>query len=287
MSTRPRLHVTRSGRPFHPDEETFLLLHGFGGSSFTWRRWTPALEARGHVVQVDFLGFGQSPTPAEGPYDPVGQAGLVLDVLAEIDPARLTVVGHSFGGAVSLLVALELQERDRAPERLVLVAGVAYRQRIPPFVRMARYPRLGEAVFNLVGARLIMEQALRSVVFDTTSVTSDLVTGYARPFAREGAVRALLTCAAHIHPPRMDVITARYPRLSMPTLLLWGKHDPVVPPWVGARLARELPNARLRVLDRCGHLPQDELPEASLAMIEAFLDSCRTVPDGRTDSQPM
>lgn len=287
MSSRPRLHVTRSGRPFHPDGETFLLLHGFGGSSFTWRWWTPALEARGHVVQVDLLGFGQSPMPAEGPYDPVGQAGLVLDVLAEIDPARLTVVGHSFGGAISLLVALELQELGRAPERLVLVAGVAYRQRIPPFVRIARYPRLGEAVFKMVGPRLIMAQALRSVVFDTTSVTSDLVTGYARPYAREGAVRALLTCAARIHPPRMDAITARYPRLSMPTLLLWGKHDRVVPPWVGARLARELPNARLRVFNRCGHLPQDELPDSSLAEVEAFLDSGRAVPDGQSVAQPM
>ncbi|MDZ7778575.1 MAG: alpha/beta hydrolase [Gemmatimonadota bacterium] len=273
MSTRPRLHVTRSGRPLHPDGETFLLLHGFGGSSFSWRWWTPALEHRGHVVQVDLLGFGRSPMPVEGPYDPEGQAGLVLDVLDGIDPARLTIVGHSFGGAISLLLALELQERGRAPERLVLVAGVAYRQRIPPFVRIARYPRLGQALSELVGVRTIMAQALRSVVFDTTSVTSELVTGYARPFTREGAIRAVLTCATRIQPPRMDAITALYPRLSMPTLLLWGRHDPVVPPWVGARLAHDLPNARLRTLERCGHLPQEELPEASLAEVEAFLDS--------------
>ena len=86
------------------------------------------------------------------------------------------------------------------------------------------------------------------------------------------AEQALLSSALQIVPPDLDALIARYPEIRTPTLLLWGRHDRAVPLWVGRRLAAELPVARLHVLERCGHLPAEELPEESWGAVKAFLN---------------
>jgi len=68
-----------------------------------------------------------------------------------------------------------------------------------------------------------------------------------------------------------------YPAMTLPTLLLWGDHDRVIPLWVGQRLAEDLPRARLVVLDRCGHLPPEERPGDSWTAMSAFLDETAAV----------
>lgn len=270
--TEPALHTARGGQAPGPDVDTFVLVHGFGASSFTWRHWLPALGRRGHVVAVDLLGCGESPRPQDGPYDPVGQAGLVAEAVLALGPSRLTLVGHSLGGAVAILTALRLQELGCPPHRLVVIGGAAYPQRLPPFVKCARYPRASAIVFRALGARFVVRQVMRPIVFDPATVTDDLVDGYAEPLTRPGSIEALLASAACIVPPDLNAITARYPTLDTPTLLLWGRHDRVVPPSVGARLERALPNACFHILERCGHVPQDERPEASLHVLTSFLD---------------
>ncbi len=73
-------------------------------------------------------------------------------------------------------------------------------------------------------------------------------------------------------PDDLDALNARFPELDVPTLLLWGRHDRVVPLWVGERLASDLPRAELQIFERCGHMPPEELPEETLEAVKAFLD---------------
>jgi len=87
---------------------------------------------------------------------------------------------------------------------------------------------------------------------------------------------AIFVAARQIVPPDLDATTRRYPEIDVPTLLLWGRHDPVVPLEIGMRLERDLPNAQLHVLERCGHIPQEERPEDSFAVLTDFLDRTRS-----------
>lgn len=267
------LHVEVSGAAPGPGTDTFLLIHGYGACTFTWRHWAPRLGDRGHVVAVDLKGFGRAAKPDDGRYAPGDQAALVHRLLRERALGNLTLVGHSLGGGIALLTALRLlDDGEERLRRLVIVSGAAYDQRMPPFVRLADYPTLSAAAFKALGATRVIRAVLDQVVHDATSVDDEQVRGYAEPLGTSDAVRALLQTARQIRPADLDAITARYPELAVPALLLWGSSDRVVPLAVGERLSRALPNARLHVLERCGHLPAEERPEESYELLERFLD---------------
>jgi len=256
-----------------PGREEFLLIHGYGATSFSWRRWAPQLARRGRVTLVDLKGFGGSPAPDDRAYGPVDHAELVADLIERQDLRDVTIVGHSLGGGIALLAALILLcKKERRVGRLILLASAAYPQKLPPFVRLGQWPRLGSALLRVVGARLLVSGVLRSVVHDPRTVTGEWVEGYAKPLSAPSARRALIETATQLVPPDLEALNRRYREIDVPTLILWGRQDRVVPLFVGQRLSRELPRARLTVLEACGHLPQEERPRASLEVVEAFLD---------------
>lgn len=267
------LHVEAHGRE-PGDGDTFVLLHGYGASSFSWRTWSPALERRGHVVNIDLKGFGSAPKPDDGRYAPTDQAELVHRLIRQRDLRDITLIGHSLGGGVALLTALHLlDDGDDRLRRLVIVSGAAYLQRMPPFVGLARHARTSSALLRILGARRVIRWVLRTIVHDKEGVTRSQVEGYADPLRGADARRALITAALQIVPPDLDRYTARYREIDVPTLVLWGKNDRVVPPEIGRRLAADLPRARLVELEACGHIPAEELPRESLEALEAFLDA--------------
>lgn len=268
------LWVERLGRAPTPGIDTFVLLHGFGGSAFSFRTWTPYLARRGHVVLVDMKGFGRAPKPDDGRYGPRELGQLVTRLLVRDGMERVTLVGHSLGGGVALFTALALRDAGEAARlrRMVLVAGAAYMQPLPPFVALARHPRFTGALLRVMGPRAVVAQALRAIVFDRTGITAEQIRGYAEPMRGADAERALLSAALQIVPPDLEAFTRRYPEVDVPTLVLWGRQDPAVPLWVGRRLASVLPRATLHILERCGHLPAEERPAESLAALSDFLD---------------
>jgi len=260
-----------------PDGETapvFVLLHGYAATSYSWRHWAPRLAERGRVFLVDLKGFGDAPKPDDGRYSPADQAGFVVAFMKEQALENVTLIGHSMGGGIALLTVLELLDAgDPRIQRLILVAAAALRQRLPPFVALARRPRLSTSMLRLIGAELVVRVALRQCVYARKSVGADQVTEYARALATKDGIRAALDVGRQILPANIDEITRRYPEITVPTLLLWGDHDRVIPLWVGEKLAETLPSARLEVLERCGHMPPEELPDESWGAVERFLSA--------------
>jgi len=271
------LHVTdlepADGRKGGGATETFVLLHGYAANSFTWRHWVTALTAGGRVLVVDMKGFGKAPKPDDGKYDPIYFGSLIADFIQRLEAENVTLIGHSFGGGVALLTALALRDRgERCVRRLAVISGAAYRQSLPPFVALAHYPRLCTAVVRLVGPRFIIRRSLLSIVHNRDTISDDQVAAYAEPLYTADGVRALFDVGRQIVPDNIEELSSRYGEIDTPTLLMWGRHDRVVPVAIGRRLAVALPQARLEILDDCGHMPCEELPEESLAILESFLD---------------
>jgi pimeloyl-ACP methyl ester carboxylesterase len=262
------MFVERMGRG-----DPLILLHGFGASRVTWRYWAPELARRHSVYLVDLRGFGSAPRVSPPRYTPGDFSEDVCRMILALDLRRVTLVGHSMGGGVALLTTLRLRDRGEGHRvaRLVSVAGTAYEQKIPYYVDMLRRPPT-QLLVPLLPTRWLIRRILESIVFDPSAVTEEQVEDYTKPLRSWAAKRAVVAAALQVVPEDLDRIVARYPELDVPTLIVWGRHDPVVPLSVGERLARELPDARLVVLDRCGHLPSEELPEQSLAVVRRFLE---------------
>jgi pimeloyl-ACP methyl ester carboxylesterase len=251
-----------------------VLLHGFGASRFTYRLWADELERTHALHLVDLVGFGAAPAPAaRAGYGPLAQADAVVRYLREQDLRGATLIGHSLGGGVALLAALRLRELGESHRlcALVSVAGPAYPQAIPFYIGLARIPLLGRLLLALWRTDHLVRQVLRYIVFEPERVTNAQVEGYAAPLRRRRGKRAVLETARHIVPPNLARLATRFAEVTVPTLLLWGRHDRIIPLWVGQRLERELPNARLVVLERCGHVPSEECPEESLGVVREFL----------------
>lgn len=254
--------------------ETFVLIHGYGASSYMWRYWAEPLATRGRVLLIDLKGFGSAPKPDDDRYAPPDLARAVMDLVRELDLRRLTLIGQSLGGGVALLTAIALHDEGRGRlKRMVLLAAAAYRQRLPPLVPLSKRPRLSAALLRLVGPRRVVRWVLRSIVYDPSAVTDGEVEEYARPLATPAGVRSAFAAGRRILPPDIDERSRRYRELDVPVLLVWGDHDRVVPLWVGERLERELPDARLVVIPECGHVAAEERPAESLALVERFLDA--------------
>ena len=247
-----------------------VLLHGYGASSFSWRYWIPALAEHHEVWAVDLKGHGSAPAPCDPNYSPHDHAELVHRFVIQKDLRELTLFGHSMGGGVALLVALRLLDQERL-RRLVLVSSAAYGQHLPPFVKLARMGWRARLLFAAVPKRRLTQWVLRSIVHDPSAVSGEQVKGYAEPLGKARHRLALIRTALSIVPDDLDELNARFPEIDVPTLLLWGRQDRVVPLWVGERLCEEMPRATLEVLEDCGHLPAEERPTNSLEIVDTFL----------------
>jgi len=250
-----------------------LLLHGFGTTGYTWSRWVPTLSRSHRVHVVELKGFGDAPKPRDGRYSPLDQASLLQDWIVQNDLRDLTVVGHSLGGGVALLTALGMQGRARGRIcRLVLLAGIAYPQTLSRYLRVLGTPVLGPLLLRLLPLRRILRVAMRRAYHPSHPVSESHVGAYLQPLRGAGGRYALSRSAAQLMTPESVSLTGRYGELDLPTLLIWGRNDPVVPLWVGERLAADLPDARLEILDECGHMPQEEAAEESLRHLMRFLE---------------
>lgn len=253
-----------------------VFLHGYAANRHHWNPWLPSLRSDYECFTLDLPGFGEAPAPIDGDYSPAGMATAVTDWIEGLDLTGCTLVGHSMGGGIALLCAMQLLDRAAAGGRsrlgaLVSVAGAAYAQSVPPFVKFARRGRVAGLGFALLPKRWLVRTAMRQIVVQTSAITPERIENYARPMRAAARRRAFLDCARRIVPADLDDVTARIPELDVPALCLWGRQDPVIPLSIGRRLAHDLPQGRLEVLESCGHQVVEERPDASLAVLRGFL----------------
>ncbi len=270
------LHMERHGRGSPP----VILVHGLGGHLGFWRKWVPTLSRHHEVILLDLMGFGRSPTPRGADYSPLAQATRVAEIARRLDGRPPVLIGHSLGGGIVVAAALRLLDEGGAalPEGLVLISAALYPQRLPPFLTLARTPGLGELFLVAPPPWLLMRLGIRGIVSRREVVDRAMVSLYLDPIRSRERRRAILRAARQIDLEEAGRVTDRLGDLRVPTLVLWGEEDRIVPVELGERLARELPEAHLVTLPGVGHLPPEEDPEASLAPVVRFLSERKATP---------
>ncbi len=242
-----------------------IFVHGFGSNKSTWRHVCHGLEDVFSYYAIDLPGSGESPAPRHFHYTLEHFADVLTDFIIMKDLKNLTLVGASLGATVVLLALLrnkdELAPRVRA---LCLVNPVAYPQEFPFLFELLRMPILGPFALNSP-----LVSILSSAVAGAFSVSLP-APRYSPDYARKRVREALIDTARLISAKSLARYVRRLKTIEVPTLVLWGRRDHVVPLRYGKRLARDLPNAQLLIIDDCGHTPNTERPAEVIAALKEF-----------------
>ncbi len=265
-----------------------ILLHGFGDSMGTWRYAMPALARSHHVIAADLPGFGRSHPSTHRPLLD-WYAHWTEELIAKVAPrGRATLIGNSLGGAVALDTALRTPLRV---SKLVLVDCAGIGTGVPLWWRLVtaqlgRIPPLaGPAARALPAAWLqrVVAQVYTTLAFHRPSaVDPECVRGYSANYTSATHIRHLFDLG---HTVVRELASGRLltaaDTLHVPTLIVWGRHDRLIPMSHGIALQRRIPGSQLYLVDDSGHCPQLERPAEFNAAVERFLRGGRASTSAR------
>ena len=251
--------------------DPILCLHGLGANIYSWRHFIVPFSRHHKLILVDFKGCGKSPKPRDTHYSLEGKVDDIYNLILAEDLRNLTLVGNSLGGAIALLVAIRLgKEKPNRLSKLILIDSAGDKNSMPPHLNLLR-SILGAPMIYLSPSSLAARMTLRMCYYDRKKISGEQVEAYAAPLASLGGRHALLETARQCIPANADELIAAVSTITVPTLILWGREDKVIPLRVGKLLHKLIPNSMLDVIDQCGHIPQEEKPDETIARITEFL----------------
>ncbi len=254
---------------------TVLLVHGMAGSSSAW---LPILEDLGESVTYvapDLPGHGRTAKP-RGDYSLGAQAGFLRDLMAALGHERATVVGTSLGGGIAMQFAY--QHPDRC-ERLVLVGSGGLGEEVMPLLRVLTVPGV-EYVMPVVFQPFITS-AVESVAgligklgFSPSPATEQMWRSYSSLSDSDtrAAFVQTLRAVVDLRGQRVSAMDKLYLAQDLPTLVIWGDDDPVIPVSHAYDAVAAMPGARLEIMAGCGHFPYAEEPRRFARLLLEFID---------------
>jgi pimeloyl-ACP methyl ester carboxylesterase len=240
-----------------------LLLHGIAGSYETWAPLIPALREDFTVIAPDLLGHGNSAKP-RGDYSLGAYAAGVRDLMLALGFDSATVVGHSLGGGVAMQFAYQFPMHT---DRLGLVSSGGLGDEVSVFLRAATLPG-SEFVLPLItkawvtGTGRTVAGWLETIGLTPGADITEIARGYAS-LADPGARAAFLCTARSVIDHRGQRVSARdrlYLADAIPTVIVWGERDRIIPASHGHRAAEEMPGSVLKVFEDAGHFPHLDRP---------------------------
>jgi pimeloyl-ACP methyl ester carboxylesterase len=260
-----RVHVRDEG--LRDDPVPIILLHGTSASLHTWDGWVRALEQDRRVIRVDMPGFGLTGPAPDDDYTIEAYVRFATAVLDHFGIEHCVLAGNSFGGWVAWETALAQPARVNA---LILVDSAGYSIRsesVPIGFRIARIPVLNR-LMEVTLPRSMVESSVRNVYGDPAKVTPELVDRYYEITLRQGNRQSLVQ--RFVQAP-LGIDEERIKELKVPTLILWGGRDHLIPLEYAGLFNRDIAGSELVVFDDLGHVPQEEDAARTVSAAKAFL----------------
>jgi pimeloyl-ACP methyl ester carboxylesterase len=246
------------------DAPAVILLHGFGASLGTWEPWAEALSARFRVIRLDLPGFGLTGPDPTGDYTDGRAIKILTGLMDQLGIDRASLIGNSLGGRIAWNFAALNPDRIT---RLVLVSPDGFASPGFQYDKVSETPLMMQAL-PYVAPRGLLKANLAPAYANPEALSEATLTRYRDMMLAPGVRPAILA--------RMGQVFLRDPApilagIQIPTLLLWGEKDTMIPISNAADYLRYMPHARLLSLPNLGHVPFEEDPVKSLAPVELFL----------------
>ncbi len=268
------LHGHRVVFRLHGSGPLIILIHGITGCS---EQWQPALErlSGAHTVLApDLLGHGESAKP-RGDYSLGAYASAVRDTMVALGHEHATIVGHSLGGGIAMQFAYQFPERC---QRLVLVSSGGLGRAVHPLLRASTLPG-SELVLpwlahtKVLGAGAALGRAVGRLRLRAGTDLAEVARGFSSLGEAEARSAFIETMRAVVDAggQRVSALDRLYLAGAMPSLIVWGSADPIIPVAHGHAAHEAMPNSRLELLEGVGHFPQLERPHEFARLLAEFI----------------
>lgn len=276
-----QLHYVRDGEV--GEKRPILLLHGFPEDWYCWHKVIGPLAAQtgSLVYAIDMKGYGDSDKPTSGPsakYDKETIAGEIrqaMRLLAERDGwagRSFAVVGHDWGGPVAYMLA---GFHPKAVDTLVLVDGPT---RLPPPWKVWYAFAFNIPGFELLfdaGGDYFIEQGLRRALVNKQALSDHDIEHYQKVFRSKAAHRSGIAYYRSSLKDQLDFARLRKQGIHQPTMLVWADNDFALPLSVARQMQQDMPQAKLEIIENCGHFVPEEKPEQLTTLLSQFLGPTR------------
>jgi pimeloyl-ACP methyl ester carboxylesterase len=246
---------------------TFILVHGFSASTYSFRKLIPLLVGEYTTYAVDLIGFGQSEKPPSFRYSYENLAELVIEFIQKLELKNVILVGHSMGGQISLYAARKQPDLILG---LVLIGCSGY-------LRKARFPAQWLSYLPFMRTyirwridRCKVKDILANTMYDLSLIDDEMVQAYTKPLHEKDFCNTLLGLLRY---REGDLSPDQLRTISHPTLLIWGEEDRIVPLRVGIRLRQDMPQSTLVTFPAVGHQVMEEKPKEVYREMSKWLTS--------------
>ncbi|MFH1434892.1 MAG: alpha/beta hydrolase [Pseudomonadota bacterium] len=246
---------------------TVLLVHGFLVSSSSWADVIPGLSEKFRVVAPDLPGHGDSGIWENMQVSFTRLASFLYTFCDRLGIKSAAIVGHSMGGGISIVAAGMYSQLFT---KAVFMDAIAYTIKLPFKSRIVTKAGIGPLIFKkLYGWGMFRSYFKNDVFFDKSKIDEQRLKVYYESFDRPGARDFLYNALKVIsHPSEVE---SKVPEVSVPTLIVWGGNDTLIPISSGHRLVKEIKGSRIEIIPDCGHPPQEEAPGRTLEILLNFL----------------
>ncbi len=252
---------------------TLVLLHGSNASLHTWGPWVEALEEDYLVITVDLPGHGLTGTTAADDYTYPGMADFVHEFTNTLGIKRFILGGNSMGGGISLLYALDHPQKL---DGLILLdsAGIkvpahAAKKSDPPIAFRLAGHWYSDWILTGITPRSLVIDGLQKGFTNKSLITDEMIDRYWELVRHPGNRRATTMRFAYYRQDNGELPVAD---IKIPTIILWGSDDKIIPLAVGKALEKRIKGSKLVIFSDVGHAPMEEVPVQSAAVAKAFID---------------
>lgn len=261
------LNIHYRDEGLHSDLPPIVLLHGTSASLHTWDGWVEALKHQHRVIRFDMPAFGLTGPDINNNYSIQNYAQTVVNILDKLGVDRFILGGNSLGGYVAWATAV-LHPNNVA--KLILVDPSGYpleSTSVPIAFQLAQMPILNRLLEGFM-PRALIQSSVENVYADPTLVTDELVDRYFELNTRAGNRQALIERFRQTQP---GILAKRLPEVKVPTLILWGAQDGLIPVNAAKKFQQDINHAELVIFQDLGHVPHEEDPDSTVKAVILFL----------------
>lgn len=264
-----QIHYKVYGDPVNP---AVILIHGFGGSTFTWRKTLPFLQENNYyVVALDLKGFGLSQKGLDIDYTHSSQANMVNNLMRELSINEATIVGHSMGANVATFLAMNNPEKVT---KLILVdaelkqANYNLAAQLSPLITAFPIVQYARQIFPRYLTEEKIKSTLQSSYYDEELVTDEDVEGYSAAMRMKDWQDSLIGITRDSN---RNSLPKTLDQIGKPVRIIWGLQDPWVNIEDGKKINVDIKGSVMDVVEEAGHLPMEEKPtEFNTVLLKAL-----------------